>query len=203
MLQVVQTTGIDGNQLVLLLEDHQFIDPAFLEMVNSLLSAGEVPGLYTPEELEPLLATIRDAAAQENFRGSLFAYFARRVQANLHVVVVMDSSSPDFVKNCESNPAFYTRCSFQAMESWSRESMLLVPSIALQQAAKTRAEGVHWSEKEMKRLPKHFLAIHESCADAGNGATPRRYVTFLDTFKAVYSRKRHGVQKKQSHLQAS
>ncbi|XP_065833043.1 cytoplasmic dynein 2 heavy chain 1-like isoform X2 [Oscarella lobularis] len=199
---VVQTTGIDGNQLVLLLEDHQFIDPAFLEMVNSLLSAGEVPGLYTPEELEPLLATIRDAAAQENFRGSLFAYFARRVQANLHVVVVMDSSSPDFVKNCESNPAFYTRCSFQAMESWSRESMLLVPSIALQQAAKTRAEGVHWSEKEMKRLPKHFLAIHESCADAGNGATPRRYVTFLDTFKAVYSRKRHGVQKKQSHLQA-
>jgi len=28
----------------------------FLEFLNSLISAGEVPGLYTPEELEPILA---------------------------------------------------------------------------------------------------------------------------------------------------
>lgn len=32
-------------------EDHQLVEPTFLEMVNSLLSGGEVPGLFTPEEL--------------------------------------------------------------------------------------------------------------------------------------------------------
>ncbi len=36
---------------MLFLEDHQLINPAFLELVNSLLSGGEVPGLFTPEEL--------------------------------------------------------------------------------------------------------------------------------------------------------
>ena len=116
-------TGIEGEQVVLLLEDHQFVDPSFLELINSLLSAGEVPGLYTPEELEPLLAPLRDQASQDGFRGTLFSYFASRVSKNLHVVLIMDYSSSKFTANCESNPSFFKSCSFKWMEGWSRESM--------------------------------------------------------------------------------
>ncbi|XP_071001653.1 cytoplasmic dynein 2 heavy chain 1-like, partial [Oncorhynchus clarkii lewisi] len=45
---VMQLAGLDGQQVVLLLEDYQFVHPAFLEMVNSLLSSDEVLawGLY-------------------------------------------------------------------------------------------------------------------------------------------------------------
>ena len=68
--------GIEGKQVVLLLEDHQFVDQQFLELVNSLLSAGEVPGLYTHEELEPLLAPIKDEASEVGFRGSIVQYYA-------------------------------------------------------------------------------------------------------------------------------
>ena len=75
--QVMQTTGIEGEQVVLLLEDYQFVDGQFLELVNSLLSAGEVPGLYTPEELEPLLGPLRDMASDENFRGTVAQFFAQ------------------------------------------------------------------------------------------------------------------------------
>ena len=74
----MQAAGIDGQQVVLLLEDHQFVDPQFLELTNSLLSAGEVPGLYTPEELEPLLAPIKDQASDAGFRGTIAQYFASR-----------------------------------------------------------------------------------------------------------------------------
>ena len=72
----MQQCGIENEQLVLVLEDHHVVDPSFLEIVNSLLSAGEVPGLYTPEELEPLLAPLRDQASEEGFRGPLVQYFA-------------------------------------------------------------------------------------------------------------------------------
>ena len=120
----MQQGGIEGEQVVLLLEDHQFVDPAILELINSLLSAGEVPGLYSPEELEPLLSPLRDQASQDGFRGPLFAYFASRVVQNVHIVIIMDSSSSSFTVNCEANPAFYKSCSFQWMEGWSRESML-------------------------------------------------------------------------------
>lgn len=118
----MQLSGIDGEQIVLLLEDHQ-VDPSFLELINSLLSAGEVPGLYTPEELEPLLGPLRDLASQDGFRGTLVSYFASRVLRNLHIALIMDSSSKNFTANCESNPAFYKNCSFQWMQGWSRESM--------------------------------------------------------------------------------
>ena len=121
-LQVMQLSGIEGEQAVLILEDHQ-VDASYLELINSLLSAGEVPGLYTPEELEPLLGPLRDQASQDGFRGTLVAYFASRVRRNLHIVLIMDSLSNDFTANCESNPAFYKNCAFQWMQGWSKESM--------------------------------------------------------------------------------
>lgn len=109
--------GLEGQQVILLLEDYQFVHPAFLEMVNSLLSSGaysvcllktenffqsalmlgnkaiffffcvgkqacvgsisgEVPGLYSPEELEPLLSPLKDAASQDGFTGPLYNYFS-------------------------------------------------------------------------------------------------------------------------------
>ena len=73
----MQQAGIEGEQVVLLLEDHHFVDPVFLELINSLLSAGEVPGLYSPEELEPLLAPLRDMASEAGFRGTIINFFAQ------------------------------------------------------------------------------------------------------------------------------
>ncbi len=72
----MQLTGVEGEQAVLLLEDFQFLESTFLELINSLLAAGEIAGLYTPEELEPILAPLRDQVSEAGFRGTLAQYFA-------------------------------------------------------------------------------------------------------------------------------
>ena len=72
----MQQVGIEGEQMVLLLEDHNFVLSDFLELINSLLSAGEIPGLYTPEELEPMLSPLREQASDSGFRGTLAQFFA-------------------------------------------------------------------------------------------------------------------------------
>ena len=56
-------------------------------------------------------------------------------------------------------------------------------------------DGKHGAEE----LVKNFLQIHESCSD--KDAAPRRYMTFLKTYKQVYNEKRDGVVKRQQHLQ--
>ena len=61
----MQLAGVEGEQVFLLLEDHNFEIPDYLDMINSLLSSGEVPGLYTQEELEPLLTPLREKANNE------------------------------------------------------------------------------------------------------------------------------------------
>ena len=73
----MQRAGIEDEQVILLLEDYQFEGTNFLELINSLLSAGEIPGLYTSEELEPLLAPLRDQVSDVNFRGTVVQYFAQ------------------------------------------------------------------------------------------------------------------------------
>lgn len=39
----------------------------------------QVPGLYTAEELDPLLTPLRDAANQESHEGTMYSYFAKRI----------------------------------------------------------------------------------------------------------------------------
>ena len=201
--QVMQQAGIEGREAVMLLEDHQLLDPVFLELVNSLLSAGEVPGLYTPEELEPLLSPLKDEASQEGFRGSLFSYFSQRVRSRLHFVLIMDSSSPEFSVHCEANPALYTRCSFQSMECWSQRSMLEIPRMFLGGLLGARVLRTLEEARPMtggKDLARGFLQVHTSCLP--DGATPRHYVSLLHTYQDVYSTKKKGILKRQAHLQA-
>jgi dynein heavy chain 2 len=76
-LKILQSAGVEGEQCVLLMEDYQFIESTFVELINSLLSAGEVPGLYTPDELEAILSPLREESSQENFRGTMVQYFAQ------------------------------------------------------------------------------------------------------------------------------
>ncbi|XP_026115691.1 cytoplasmic dynein 2 heavy chain 1-like [Carassius auratus] len=203
---VMQSAAVDGQQVVLLLEDHQFVHPSFLEMVNSLLSSGEVPGLYSTEELEPLLSSLKDQASQDGFTGPVLNYFSHRVQQNLHVVLILDCTNEHFTINCESNPALYRKCSVQWMEAWSDSSMKKIPEMLL---SRMEAEDEKDGGKQKKKkkpgsvhaeLYRSFLAIHESCRDFG--ATPSQYLSFLQVYQTIYSSKRTELTHKQQHLQA-
>eukprot|EP00117_Sycon_ciliatum_P036543 scpid1236/ scgid27488/ Cytoplasmic dynein 2 heavy chain 1; Dynein heavy chain isotype 1B len=195
----MQIAGIDGEDVVLLMDDHHFVEPSFIQLLNSLLSAGEVPGLYAAEELDHLLGPLREKAADDGFRGPLLSYFAQRVKTKLHIVLILDSSASDFVAVCEANPAMYTRCAYQAMECWSDESMLRVPKMLL-------APGV--AEVTEKTLPggmdliNGFKMIHDSCTSMKNSTSSRQYMSLMHTYRDVYTKKREGIQQKQSHLQA-
>ncbi|XP_055895255.1 cytoplasmic dynein 2 heavy chain 1-like isoform X1 [Biomphalaria glabrata] len=204
--QVMQLAGIEGEQVVLILEDHQFVEPQFLELINSLLSAGEVPGLYSPEELEPLLSPLRDMASEVGFRGTMISFFSTRVMTNLHIVLIMDNSNSNFILNCESNPAFYKQCAVQWMEGWCRDSMLKVPLMLLTRPPKIEGGSIGEIKGHKKKLSggdellKSFLHIHESCQSLR--ATPRKYMIFLKTYQSVYEKNKHKITDKQRHLQA-
>ena len=195
---------MEGREVVYLLEHHQLLDHAHIQLLHSLLSSGEVPGIFSPEELEPLLSPLHDLMSQEGYRGTAFAFFSRRVRANLHVVLIMDSASADIPAYCQANPALYTHCTFQSMEHWSQESMLRVPQLLLGGIARgkmVRSDG--HGERPLsggEELVRTFVKIHQSCVSSG--ATPLRYIAFLRTYKSLYFKRKGEVVKKQKHLAA-
>ena len=44
--------GISNKETTFIFVDTQVVDEAFLEDINNILSSGEVPNLYKPEEIE-------------------------------------------------------------------------------------------------------------------------------------------------------
>ena len=97
------------------------------ESVNSLLASGEVPGLYTHEELEPLLAPLKEIMGESGFNyRTPYELFVARVVANLHVVVSMDPTHPMFGVRCESNPALYNKCTVSGLVASSERVFSVV-----------------------------------------------------------------------------
>ncbi|KAJ3280883.1 Cytoplasmic dynein 2 heavy chain 1, partial [Borealophlyctis nickersoniae] len=189
---VLQTAGVAQDGTVLLLEDYQLIEPAFLESVNSLLSGGEVPGLYSHDELDSILNSLKDQHSEEGFRGTLFEYFVSRVRKNLHIVLAFDCASPSFVPSCEANPALYTRCQIEWMDGWAPESMM---SLAKSVFGKNQILN---ALKDQDNLIKQMMAIHGTCI--ARGATPKHLVEYVATYERVYCTKRDSFYNKQKYL---
>ena len=52
MKRLYYTAGVENKQTVFLFNDVQVVEEAFLEDINNILSSGEVPNLYKPDEFE-------------------------------------------------------------------------------------------------------------------------------------------------------
>eukprot|EP00051_Salpingoeca_urceolata_P021875 m.349048 g.349048 ORF g.349048 m.349048 type:complete len:4259 (-) comp19881_c0_seq4:199-12975(-) len=189
---VMQKTGIEGEHVVLLLEDYQLLDVSFTEMINSLLSTGEVPGLFRPEELEPLLGPLKEVAIDKGWRGSLFDLFVSRVHARLHLALVLDCSRQDFGFVCESNPAFYKSTTLLWLDRWRKLSMHQVPRLLLGESTVDQL-----GDLDVTAL---ICQVHESCL--AHGATPKHFTTFVSVYRDIFQSKRDVLHKQQSRLRA-
>lgn len=50
--QLYYQAGVENKPTVFLFNDTQVVEESFLEDINNILSSGEVPNLYKPEEFE-------------------------------------------------------------------------------------------------------------------------------------------------------
>ncbi|KAL8004079.1 putative AAA+ ATPase domain, dynein heavy chain region D6 P-loop domain-containing protein [Plasmopara halstedii] len=189
--------GVEGQHLVLYLEDHHFTHDAILELTNSLLSSGEVPGLYTHEEIEPQIAPLKElmlesigATGQEHIR-TVYDFFVSRIRQFVHLVIAMDARNPPFVLRCESNPALYTRCTIVWMGEWNSSSMVRLPELVL--------TGSELANSLIKTTP-FITSLYASCKEFG--ATPRELICFLGTWNTLFEVKCKQIVQEIRHLKS-
>ena len=167
-----------------------------LESVNSLLASGEVPGLYTQEELDPLLAPIKDQMGESAlaFR-TPYDFFVYRVRHNLRICVAMDPHHADFASRCERNPALFTRCAILWMGAWARPSLRSVAGMLMAELA-----GPLGAHLPIDAVVDMLVAVHDgssAVAMGGGGAaaaggaalagrSPRDFTTLVRTYRGVY-----------------
>jgi hypothetical protein len=74
-----------------LFTDSQVKDEAFVEDINNLLNAGEVPNMFPQGERMQILEAVRPAAAKLGLESplQLWGFFVAACRRNLHVVLCM------------------------------------------------------------------------------------------------------------------
>ena len=220
----MQSAGVKGESTVLVVEDFQIVTESILEVINSLLSSGEVPGLYTHEELEPLLSPLREEMQEDGRFRTPYEFFVSRVKKNLHVVLCMDPGHPKMLYRCESNPALYSQCRVLWMGEWRPSSLRVIPTLLdgvralLEQSGDCEEKSGGYEDSkggeyknsdrgeskmqtdDSDRLIQIILSIHKSCDSLG--ASPRDFMCFLNTWQAMSSRKKEELQLEVNHLEA-
>jgi dynein heavy chain 2 len=199
----MQASGVDNDQVVLIIEDFNIIDDQFLDLINSLLSSGEIPGLYSPEELEPLLQPLKQLAGNSGFSGDLTKFYAQNVKRNLHIVLILDCSDEKFSAICESNPAFLKECSIQWISDWSIETLKILPHeiITIHESSKTDKKLDLGKEKQMHvsdAISQAFSTIHDSIESSQ--ASPAKFVRLINSYISVFETKKCTLQERMKKL---
>eukprot|EP01013_Petalomonas_cantuscygni_P031315 TRINITY_DN574_c0_g2_i2.p1 TRINITY_DN574_c0_g2~~TRINITY_DN574_c0_g2_i2.p1 ORF type:complete len:4342 (+),score=1501.02 TRINITY_DN574_c0_g2_i2:256-13281(+) len=213
---VLTSAGGEGLDTVFFIEDQHVQDPQWLELVNSLLASNEIPGLFTNEEMDAIIAPAKDAMMEDGFMGTPAQYFLQRVAMKLHVVLIMDFTNNTYEVNCQSNPAIYTKCSVQWLEMLSPEAMKVMPPIFLPRirdelvlaAGGELTDEKLMSDEEKKArdesakidstITPDILWVHSTL---GQDATPKQFTAVQHAYQKVYNLKFISLRDNRARLQ--
>ncbi|KAI0566770.1 Cytoplasmic dynein heavy chain [Gracilaria domingensis] len=195
---ILKKSALSNRHLVIIFDESHSMDSGFLELMNSLLACGEVPGLFSGDERVALLnelgQTIPNKSSVTSSEQSLYTEFVRRIRANLHIIFTISaeiSGSEHVNSNTSSNifsgdiskrsPALYNRCTVDWIGDWARPT--------LEAVAELKIEVSHGRERN--QIIRAVVNIHESSKlmyeTAQNAAlvSPRHFLEFIEQLNRI------------------
>ncbi|XP_072334730.1 dynein axonemal heavy chain 7 [Scyliorhinus torazame] len=189
---------------VFLFTDTQIKQESFLEDINNLLNAGEVPNLFAVDEKQEvcermrLIDRQRDKSKQTD--GSplaLFNMFIERCRNQLHVVLAMSPIGDAFRNRLRKFPALVNCCTINWFQSWPEDALQAVATRSLGDIEMSHeirlgcidmCKSFHTSTIELSKTFHTELQRH-------NYVTPTSYLELISTFQVLLETKRADVVK--------
>jgi dynein heavy chain, axonemal len=110
---VLKKAGLDGKPTVFLFTDTQIVQESFLEDVNNILNAGEVPNMFAGDDLEAIGAAMRPLCAAAGLpatKQAVYSFFVNRVRAALHIVLCFSPIGDVFRQRLRMFPSLVNCC---------------------------------------------------------------------------------------------
>ncbi|XP_050419254.2 dynein axonemal heavy chain 7, partial [Patella vulgata] len=208
--RILRKSTETDNHAVFLFSDTQIKQESFLEDINNLLNAGEVPNLYPLDEKQEICEKMRQIDRQRDKTKqtdgspvSLFNFFIQRVRDQLHVVLAMSPIGDSFRNRLRKFPSLVNCCTIDWFQSW--------PEDALQAVAVRFLEEIEMSEEEKTGCTSMCIEFHTSTRDLSerfllelerhNYVTPTSYLELINTFKTLLDKKRGEVMKQKNRYE--
>ena len=200
--KVMMKAGLDNQPVVFLFSDTQIKSESFLEDLNNILNAGDVPNIYALDDqdaiftaMKPLVQDAGLAATKTNF----FATYTKRVRQNLHTVIAMSPIGEVFRARLRQFPALVNCCTIDWFSEWPPDALESVGQRFL-----SDIPDLEVNEEQMKALVSMCQVIHSSVVDntirfkqelsRHNYVTPTSYLELLGIFSNIYGTKKNELQ---------
>ncbi|KAF5292010.1 hypothetical protein FQA39_LY14127 [Lamprigera yunnana] len=205
-------TGVDGKPTTFLFNDTQVTDEQFLEIINNMLSSGEIINLYKPDEFEDVKGKLTLQATKAGVQPTneaMYNFLIERVRSNLHIVLCMSPIGEAFRNRLRQYPSLVNCTTIDWFCDWPKEALLEVAHkyigdvdfIATITGEIAPKESLVTQNKLRNCVAATFASIHDSVAKCSkrmaaemkrhNYVTPTNYLELVTGYKTMLANKRH------------
>jgi dynein heavy chain len=169
---VLRIAGVDLKPVVFLFVDTQITEEIFLENVNNILSAGEVPNLFEDADLGTIFEKMTPLVQQAGLpvsKTNLAAMFIKMVRRNLHVVMCMSPLGDEYRDRIRQFPSLINCCTIDWFSPWPDEALSAVARTLMAREAEAMD-------------PKDFTGIVSMCT-LMHGSVREKSVQYLEEMR--------------------
>ncbi|XP_074223450.1 dynein axonemal heavy chain 11 isoform X1 [Camelus bactrianus] len=198
--------GAKNMPTVFLLTDAQVLDESFLVLINDLLASGEIPDLFSDEDVDKIISGIRNEVrglGMMDSRENCWKFFLSRVQLQLKIILCFSPVGHRLRARACKFPALVNCTAVDWFHEWPREALVTVSRRFIDEA-----NGIEPLNKDAVSL---FMAhVHTSVSEMStryyqnerryNYTTPKSFLEQVSLFKSLLKKKQKEVSQKKEHL---
>eukprot|EP00928_Gymnodinium_smaydae_P068046 TRINITY_DN5109_c0_g4_i2.p1 TRINITY_DN5109_c0_g4~~TRINITY_DN5109_c0_g4_i2.p1 ORF type:complete len:3873 (+),score=1233.23 TRINITY_DN5109_c0_g4_i2:1305-11621(+) len=148
----------EAKSTMFLMSDTQIINETFLEDLNNILNAGEVPNLFPNDEMDRVIGDTRPRckeAGRSEAKDAVWVFFVESVRDNLHIVLTMSPVGSALRVRMRMFPALVNCCTIDWFLPWPDDALLGV-------ATKQLAETQGLTDEMKSNLAEVCRNVHQS-----------------------------------------
>jgi len=199
---VLIEAGAGDRPLVFLFSDTQISKESFVEDINNMLNAGEVPNIFPSDEKVAICEKVRPFAKAHFGRAAgdmtplqLYAYFIQRVKQYLHIILAFSPIGSAFRDRLRLFPSLVNCCAIDWFTAWPGDALLAVAEKFLKE--------VKLDDKVRPAIVDMCMTFHTNAHDlaatflAEQGrttyVTPTSYLELIVAFKLALAEQREKI----------
>ncbi|PNJ55825.1 DNAH11 isoform 1 [Pongo abelii] len=199
-------TGAKNMPTVFLLTDAQVLDESFLVLINDLLASGEIPDLFSDEDVDKIISGIHNevhALGMVDSREHCWKFFMARVRLQLKIILCFSPVGHTLRVRAWKFPAIVNCTAIDWFHAWPQEALVSVSRRFIEET-----KGIEPLHKDSISL---FMAhVHTTVNEMStryyqnerrhNYTTPKSFLEQISLFKNLLKKKQNEVSEKKEHL---
>ncbi|XP_076961290.1 dynein axonemal heavy chain 9-like [Callospermophilus lateralis] len=199
--------GVKNLSTVFLMTDAQVADERFLVLINDLLASGEIPDLYSDDEVENIINNVRNEVRSQGLvdnRDNCWKFFIDRVRRQLKVTLCFSPVGNKLRVRSRKFPAIVNCTAIDWFHEW--------PQQALESVSLRFLQDTETIEPTVKQSISKFMAfVHASVNQTSksylsneqryNYTTPKSFLEFIRLYQSLLCRNGKELKSKMERLE--